>query len=389
MGRKKKRILFISSTGFASAYSGTQHFINSLVKLGYDLKLIVFSEKGEASFYEQRFDKVKIFEKYSPDVKFQPAISLYRIIYILINLLSYDKAIITEGYILNVSRYAKRLKPSLTIIQYCQELWYSKDHPWSKQARLFDKYSHVPDIVIDVEPNRARIRKELFHLKEPPYVLLNTLPLAEIPDRGKIRSLPVLAGCRIPQDIPLIIYTGGSGSEKPFNRLIEIMSRVASKHFFLAIINTDIIEIREFEKYAENKLDSNSFTFLPSMPRAKILEALWEADCGLIDYAYSNQPTYNQKYCAPTKLFEYMASGIAVAGSNNDSLRSIIEENGIGYCADDDTTEDFAKKIDLLISDPAELKTKKERSYHLFRNRYCFEKVNHPVIAEIASYLDK
>lgn len=387
MRYKNKRILIVSSTGFSSAYSGTLHLINALIEFGLILELIVFCERGEASFYKKRFKKVKAFEKYRSTFGLHKIVSLYRTLYIVFKLLNFDNVIITEGYFLVISKFIKKLKPSSTIIQFCQELWYSRDHPWSKQAVLFDKYSHIPDIVIDVETNRARIRKEIFKLKRLPYVLLNTLPHNGMPTRKKSGELSSLVGFKFPENTPIIIYTGGSGTEKPFYRLIDIIKHVQGNCFFLSIINTDDNEIRKFEQYAEGNLNKNSYKFCSSIQRIKILETIWEADCGLIDYSYTVQPTFNQKYCAPTKLFEYMASGLAIAGSNNESLRSIIEDNCIGLCADDDSVENFAKKIDLIISDLNSLRIRKERSFDLFTTRYCYEKINYPVINEIVEHL--
>jgi glycosyltransferase involved in cell wall biosynthesis len=383
MSKKDKRILFLATTGFASAYAGTLYFINTLLQYGFELKIVVFCESRDIDFYTTNYKNIRVFVRKSSKPILRKLFSFYRLLYIFYKSLGYYNVIITEGYYLPLSRYIKILKPSIKIIQYCQELWYSKDHPWSRQAKLFDRFSHIPDIVIDVEINRALIRKNLFKLNQIPFVLINTLPEKGIPERRISGSLSKLVGTIFPENVPIIIYTGGTGTEKPFNRLIDILHLVTRSYFFLAILNTSKKEIEEFEKSARLKLYPNAFKFCSSIARDKILESVWEADIGLIDYSYSIQPTFNQKFCAPTKLYEYMASGLAIVGSNNESLRSVIEDNKIGYCATDDSVLNFAERIDLILSDSLDLIKMKEKSQEIFKNKYCYERTNFPVIEEI------
>jgi glycosyltransferase involved in cell wall biosynthesis len=385
---KKFKILFLSSVDFNSAYSGTLYFIKALMQLGYDPEIIVLTNSADHGFYNNEFRDIRILRKYSSKSVLHNFITAYRLIFIVSRSLSSDVIIFNEGYFLRLLKFLRLIKPSLKVVQYCQDLWYSKDHPWSRQAKLFDRFSKVPDIVVEVEANRALMRKKLFGLDRTPFVLINTMPLDRLPAVNRSGALSELAGVSLPAGLPRIIYSGGSGTEKPFNRLIDIMSKVRGKHFFLAIINRDPAEIIEFEEYAARKLDRDSYKLVPAVTRERLIEALWEADVGLIDYTYSVQPTYNQKYCAPTKLFEYMGSGLAIAGSNNESLRQTIEKNGIGYCANDDSVISFAQKIDLIIAEKGELNLMKERSRRLFTETYCYEKSNYPVVREILSILE-
>jgi glycosyltransferase involved in cell wall biosynthesis len=388
MSGKKDKILFLAGSNFNSAYSGTLYLVRSLINLNFDLEIILFADSKDTSNYKE-FNSIKIFSKQKSIPVIHKLVTFFRLSYVFFRLLNYEIVFITEGNYLVLSRYIKVLRPSVKIVQYCQELWYQKDHPWSKQAALFDKHSRIPDIVIDVEVNRASIRQKLFGLQNLPFVLLNTLPFGLVPSERNPGSLANLIGANLPSGIPILIYTGGVGIEKPFERLLEILSHVRSTFFFLAILNIKENELLKYEESAKYILKNTPFKVTSSLPREKIIGNIWEADIGIIDYTYSVQPTYNQKYCAPTKLFEYMASGLAIAGSNNDSLRSIIEYNKIGFCANNDSVSDFADKIDLLLSHKDELNLMKERSYELFRNKYCYEKINYPVINEVFANLSR
>ncbi|MBC8478253.1 glycosyltransferase, partial [bacterium] len=116
--------------------------------------------------------------------------------------------------------------------------------------------------------------------------------------------------------------------------------------------------------------------------------ALGEADIGVIDYAYRVEPTLNQKYCAPTKLFEFMACGLALLGSANDSLYSIIVEHEIGACATDDSIEALAAALNKLLRYTAnDLQSVKARARRVFAEKFSYEKCCSEPLRELVTFL--
>ena len=184
----------------------------------------------------------------------------------------------------------------------------------------------------------------------------------------------------LPSDKKIVLYTGHLFTWKGVGTLAEA-SRKLPEEIQVYALGGDEKEIDVFNKRNLGHQVMN----IPSVPREMV--AIWLKVADLLVLPNSAKEKISEKYTSPLKLFEYMASGLAIAASNNESLRSIIEDNCIGLCADDDTVENFAKKIDLIISDLNSLRMRKKRSFDLFTTKYSYQKINYPVINEIVEHL--
>lgn len=64
----------------------------------------------------------------------------------------------------------------------------------------------------------------------------------------------------------------------------------------------------------------------------------------------------NNKYCSPNKTSEYVLSGLPIICSPQQSLKSLVEDNGIGICLDYESLENYdlvkiANQINKFIID--------------------------------------
>ena len=75
-----------------------------------------------------------------------------------------------------------------------------------------------------------------------------------------------------------------------------------------------------------------NFEFIDYVPYPKHFEAARRCDAGIM--LYHPDISLNYRYCAPNKLYEYAMLGLPVLSSDQDHLRSEIEENGFGLCVD-------------------------------------------------------
>lgn len=383
----KQAVLIIAGSNFLRAYAGTLHIARALVSLGHPVQILVRGKAEEIQEYSALDIKVTCMvvggNRFVNGMR-----SLVMRSRIFFRVLFAKSVLVTENTFLLEVSLAKYLRgKSLTIGHFCQELHLPDEMPDLPRARLNGRLARVADFTIDVEPNRARIRQEKLGLRGMPLVLRNTLHLSALCPQGESGGLEKLAGCVFPKNVPILLHMGGVGIEKPLERVIDAVEACKEPLFFLAFCNASENKINGLRKYAESKLQRGQFKVTGPRKRNELLASAWEADLGVIDYSYSVQPSSNQRYCAPTKLYEFMALGLAVAGSNNDSLREVIEAEGIGYCAEGESPAALGRAIERTVAGTDELRERRERSQNAFRERHCYEQICNGVVEEISKRL--
>jgi glycosyltransferase involved in cell wall biosynthesis len=81
-------------------------------------------------------------------------------------------------------------------------------------------------------------------------------------------------------------------------------------------------------------------------------------------------PLPNHVDALPTKMFEYMSSGIPVIASHFPAWREIVEGNGCGICVDPLDPAAIAAAIDYLVSHPDIAQSMGERGRKAVREKY-------------------
>jgi len=378
---REKQVLVIPGMGYLRTYAGTQYLIEELVDNHVAVEVLLRCGVSQAEEYRKFPYRITLWVEDESAGLFKKRLSGigFRMFMIFKAMLK-KNILITESVWLRELALVKRIKPAIRAIQYCQELQLTTDYPDHKYARIYKRYARVPDIVIDVDPYRAMMREARAALPQTPFVLINTLPVKNILDKAPSGTLARLAGVTFPEGIPILLHAGGIGKEKPLERVIDAISLCREDVFFLAFCNGAEDDILRLVEYAKKKLVSGRFCIRRAVQRDLLMPSMSEADIGVVDYTYSVEPTLNQKYCAPTKLFEFMAYGLAVLGSNNESLREIVEGRGIGKCAKEDSIEALAEALSAILKDHGRIKNMKACGLDLFINEYSYEKKCAPVV---------
>ena len=91
--------------------------------------------------------------------------------------------------------------------------------------------------------------------------------------------------------------------------------------------------------------------------------------CNIGILAWSND-TLNTKYCAPNKLYEYIASGMYVVCFENFSLSKLHQEFSFGYL-EYNTAKDLATFVTSLTM--ADIIEQGNKNHQLFNNKLNFE----------------
>lgn len=374
MGARKDKLVVVAGTDFDRSYAGTLHLLESL-GAEFEVEAYVFTDVGRGGWYARLPFACRAFAwrgSVWDGGCLKLTSKLFRIL-VGLRMLFARRVLITETAYLREAALAKTIKGDrMVLAQFCQELALPEEYPHDRWPRVQKRWARVPDIVIDVDPLRAVARAEHYGLRQTPYVLRNTLALARLPPRAPAGSLWALAGIAPPPPgLPVLAHAGGVAREKPFERIIDAVAALPEPVFLLAFCSASAADIQRLRDYAAGKLRPDRFHLHSAVDRDALRASWWEADVGVVDYAFSAEPTLNQKFCAPTKLYEFMACGLAVLGSDNESLRAIVEGEGIGRCARGEAPADLARALgELLRQDVAAMKA---RARAAFEARYSYE----------------
>lgn len=105
------------------------------------------------------------------------------------------------------------------------------------------------------------------------------------------------------------------------------------------------------------------------LDRAGVRDVLARSVAGVVTFL----PLPNHLDSLPTKMFEYMSSGIPVIASDFPLWREIIEGNQCGICVDPLDPKAIASAIDYLVSHPGIAKTMGENGRQAVLEKYNWD----------------
>ncbi len=194
---------------------------------------------------------------------------------------------------------------------------------------------------ITVNNSIAHELKRRYNIRLPS-VIMNCPPsINQLSEQGNhtLRSRLGLA-----DDIPIILYHGGY----LFNRGIENL--ILSAHYLnkgkIVLMGWGKIE-QELRSLVNAESLSDRVLFTEPVAQDKLLGVIRSATLGVIPYRFVGLNNY---YTTPNKLFEYMAAGLPVAGSDFPELKRIIEGYNIGRTFNPEDRKDIADAINYMLS---------------------------------------
>lgn len=152
----------------------------------------------------------------------------------------------------------------------------------------------------------------------------------------------------IEDDDNVLIYSGSFIWWKGVDTLVKSLYYVENEKIKLLLVGgfgEDFEKIKELVK----KYNLQSKVVLTGyLKQEEIIKILKKAQVGVIP---NNKSPEGESYTSPIKLYEYMASGLAVIASELPSIREVLDEKGCLFF-EVENEEDLAKKIDYLFSHP-------------------------------------
>ena len=116
---------------------------------------------------------------------------------------------------------------------------------------------------------------------------------------------------------------------------------------------------------------NNNILYLGRVPYDAMPIYMASADVGLC--VYNKIEFYPKFYFSPLKLYDYMASGLPIIGSDAGQIRFILEENKNGLLTDS-SIDDIAEKIIYLKNNKAVASEMGMRSREAVDKKYNWER---------------
>lgn len=172
---------------------------------------------------------------------------------------------------------------------------------------------------------------------------------------------------------PTVVFTGSQYEENGSLLLLEIADVCRRNCPELGFIAPDRFASQRFrERFLgerERRELEGVVRLVPNVPPQRIMDVL---NLGTIAIAPALRVP-KQVMAIPTKLFEYMAAGLPMVGSDLPHQADIIAGNDAGLLARPEAPESFADAVCALAKDRTLARQMGGRGQNAFRSRYCWE----------------
>ena len=233
----------------------------------------------------------------------------------------------------------------------------------TKLERLF---VHKADAVINVNEARADVLRQRYGLVDQTVVM--NCPSKKMPEKsGRLRRM-----LRIPDGDLVVIYHGGFyPKERALDELVRAFLRLP-RNTHLVILGIDSKGNRKvLQDLVKKLLLSDRVHILEPIPPAELVEFSTGADIGIIPQILVSD---NQRFANPNKLFDYMASQLAVIATDAPTITPIIREYRLGEVFANPRAEEMADTVMKFLREPEYLRACKDASRRAAEEVFFWEK---------------
>lgn len=155
-------------------------------------------------------------------------------------------------------------------------------------------------------------------------------------DTNELKSIKKELGLKEKQKV--LLYCGSLGDDRDIDTILKAAEHFKDHHFlFLGGTDEDVKQIT-------SKIDLNNVTFLGFVQNKEVPKYTMLSDILLATYT-SRVPTINEM--CPTKLIEYMASGIPIVSADFERIRDFTHDKITYY--DEESSESMISRINEVF----------------------------------------
>ena len=229
--------------------------------------------------------------------------------------------------------------------------------------RYVDKVTTVSDSIANEYVKLYQIDKPSLVLNCPLYV-----------EQTKANIFRETLGIR--SDQVVFLYQGGLKRGRGIELLLEAFSNLDNDKNILVCMGYGPLETMIKEKAAQQA----TIFFHPAVSPGVLLDYTCSADYGILFY---EDTCLNHRYCSPNKIFEYLMAGLPVLTSNLFEMKRLVETEGVGIVAEENTVDGFRKAVEASLSQDY---TAIQQNVFAARKKYCWEE-QEKVLKEVYSDL--
>ncbi|MFL1455729.1 glycosyltransferase [Marinobacter sp. GN3S48] len=347
----------------------------SLVRLGHDVKVVALHEADLPVHEELDTVKVHRIPLTTRNWSKRKLVQVVKLIEFIVRFtLKYRKVDVLHCNDLNallVGCLCKATRPSVNIV-YDSHEYAINDVPYQPSSTIKVKYwlerflIRYANQVITVSDSIANEYARLYKIKKP-HLLLNC-PIYKEQRSGNLFRENL--GIRTDQTI--FLYQGGLSKGRGIELLLEAFSGLESDQNVLVCMGYGPLE-QLIRQTAER---NSSIYFHSAVTPDVLLNYTSSADYGI---SFIEDSCLSYRYCLPNKMFEYLMAGLPVLTSNLYEMKRLVEVEGVGIVAEDNTVEGFRMAVsDSLAQDYAAT----QKNVFVCRKKYCWE-VQEKVLNEV------
>jgi glycosyltransferase involved in cell wall biosynthesis len=238
---------------------------------------------------------------------------------------------------------------------------------WGFLKLLEGRLARRAGLLVSVEEGRAAKQAEDWRSATP--MVVRNSPRLE-PRVERAAELRLAA----PAEPPVrLVYAGGVYEN---TMIAELVEAVGDTHG----VSLDVygpVRASYRERFDNALADADSrqggARYCGSLDYAELSMALTQYDVGVVLYRPGESIGVNYQLPAPSKLLEYMKSGLAVIATPQPFMQAVVEDTQAGWLVEGDVPAGLRTLLTALAADPGEVRARGERGLRAFSDRLSYD----------------
>lgn len=227
---------------------------------------------------------------------------------------------------------------------------YSEQEFSTREKRLWkaieEKFIHQCDAVITVNPSIASELQSRYGVNSV-HVIYNATNSTARVQKNKLFH----RAFALPLERKILLFQGGLSKGRHLETLVHAMKYINNQCIDLVILGDGQVR-KALERLTLSLGIKHRVYFHPAVPQHQLLEYTQSADAGVIPYQAT---CLNNLYCTPNKLFEFIAAGIPILGSDLPEINHIVLTHQLGLTGKMRDPNEFAHLIDKMFRNEEQL----------------------------------